>query len=203
VSDADDIEQLRAWGRDLAAAETSLWQPRTIAQAWATPAAGKLALTMQGWIDLDAVRSPLLEDRAPESEEELAAAWCAFGLVWEGWEKAAAVDATDPSHIVRSMLSAVHQAFAAVLPMRPEEADAGTSGPDGFGDWLPVFTALVTRCRLSLAEARALRVDAAFTLIAGERRDHGWRPQGAPYALRDAEASSTHSSTAQPEEAGA
>lgn len=175
------INDLRALGEELAGALRSGWEPACLARAFATPAAGALALTMQQWIDLDALRSPLLQGDLPETAAQLAAAAEIFGL---------ALDDLDPEEAAAlggAMLRACDAAFATALPMRPPQAEAGSEMADGFGTWLPLWAFLVSQCGLAPDAASALRVDRAYALMAATRRNQGWECAGTPYALRDAE----------------
>jgi hypothetical protein len=178
--------ELRAMGQDLAAAAQSRWQPACIARAFATPDPDVPVLTMQGWIDLDAARSPLLDGEIPSTADELDAAFAAFGL------KRSGLNPEEAAAVVDALMDAVDDAFALALPMSP--AGASTSGAaedDGFGSWLPLFACLVTQCGLLPQFVLALRVDRAFALVAALRRNQGWQPTGTPYALRESAAKTT------------
>ncbi len=177
---AEEEQQLRELGNDLAGAMQSDWQPACIAAAWRSERAGELALTMQGWIDLDAARSPLLCGGLPQTGVDLDAAFAAFVLGEEGLEPADAV------RVVVAMARAVETAFASALRMTPQNPATGDA--DGFGDWLPMLACLVTQCGLDPAAALGLRVDRAFMLVAAMRRNEGWQVSGEAYALRDVEA---------------
>lgn len=176
-------QQLRELGEDLAGAQQSPWEPGTIARAWATPAANALALTMQGWIDLSAIRSPILLGEAPSGREEILQTARAFGLNY-----AETLSGAEAAHLVNALLRAVDEAFAAALPMRPEQPTVGSNADaDGFGTWMLISAALITQCGLEPFAALALRVDQAFTLLAAHRRNQGWEVAGVSYALKDAE----------------
>ena len=172
---------LRSLAADLAAADQGAWQPRCIARAFALPADGTPVFTMQVWIDLDAASSPLLEGRLPETEEELHAAVDAF--------RCGPVDlsAEEAVGLGLMMREAIEEAFALSLPMNPPCDDGGgtMSLSGGFGDWLPIYAALVAQLGLSRAEARATPVGEAFALLAADKRNRGWMPSGATYAQRD------------------
>lgn len=175
-----EAQELREMGAEITGALQCPWQPRTIARAFATRKEGEVVFTMQRWIDLDAVRSPLLIGQAPKTETELRDAFEVFGLDLDG------ATAEDIARIVRVLQREIDDSFAAHLPMDPPEAGEPGSN-DGFGDWAPIFAALVTQCRLSLAEALAIPVAAASVLLAAHRSNQRWRPTGTPYALRDIE----------------
>jgi hypothetical protein len=171
-------QQLRELGNDLASALQSPWEPRCVARAFATPRASTPVLTMQGWIDLDAMRSVLLVDEIPETLEEVETAAAVFALSVEGLTAADAVD------VATAMRQGVRDAFAMALRMRPESG-ASDGARDGLGTWLPIFSCLVTQCGVPPSEALALPVGQAYALIAGHRRNQGWIITGTPYALRD------------------
>jgi len=180
----DDERELVEASQALAAAQASPWQPRCIARAFARPRPGEVAFTMQAWIDLDAAQSPLLVGEAPATAEGLDAAFAAFGLAHEE------LTPEETVAVVRALLRAIDAGFAAALRMQPPGESTSPAGDDGFGDWAPIFACLVVQCRLSLAEARALRVDAAHILMATMRRNERWTVSGVPYALRDLEEAS-------------
>lgn len=175
-----EAQELRELGEEIAAAERSPWEPGTIARAWATPDDGALALTMQGWIDLSAARSPILLDRYPETPAELHAAAASFGLA-----NFAALNPLEAVRVTNEMRRTVRAAFAAALKMQPPAVAEMGPEDDGFGVWMPILTALVTQCGLGVQEALALRVDQAFTLFATHLRNQGWHLGGTSYALRD------------------
>jgi len=172
---------LRELGNDLAAALQSEWEPRCISRTFRTPAPDALVLTMQGAIDLEDARSPLLQGRLPETVEQLRAAFDAFGRL-ELDPTALFPDAA--LHLALLMRDAVVESFAMALPMRELGAASATSD-DGFGRWLPLLACLVTQCGLSMEEALALPVGRAFALVAAMRRNDGWEVAGTSYALRE------------------
>ena len=174
-------QNLRSLAAELAAADSGAWQPRGIARAFALPPEGAPVFTMQTWIDLDASSSPLLEGRLPETEEELHAAVDAFRC---GPVDLSAEEAVGLGLMLRE---AIQEAFAMSLPMNPPCDDGGgtMSLSGGFGDWLPIYAALVAQLGLSRAEARATPVGEAFALLAADKRNRGWMPAGATYAQRD------------------
>jgi hypothetical protein len=177
----NEEKNLRSLAADLAAADASTWQPCCIARAFTLPADGAPIFTMQAWIDLDAASSPLLEGRLPETEEDLHAAVDAFhcGPV--------DLSAEEAMGLGLMMREAIEEAFALSLPMTPPSNDGGgtLSLSAGFGDWLPIYAALVAQLGLSRADARATPVGEAFALLAADKRNRGWMPAGATYAQRD------------------
>ena len=174
-------QNLRSLAADLAGAEQSAWQPRCLARAFATPEEGRPVFTMQTWIDLDAASSPLLEGRLPETGEDLDAAVDAFRC------GPADLSPDEAVGVGLMMREAIEEAFALSLPMiPPNDGDGGAlSLSGGFGDWLPIYAALVAQLGLSRADARATPVGEAFALLAADKRNRGWMPAGATYAQRD------------------
>ncbi len=181
----DEEQQLRELGEELAGAQQSEWQPRCIAEAWRSPVDGAIALTMQGWIDLDAARSPMLRGEVPDQVAEFEVCARAFGVVTERME---GVEMARTAMTMRDAVAAAFRAALKMVPADPQLAPADAQASDGFGDWLPMLTFLVKECGLHLDEALALRVDRAFMIMAAVRRNQGWRVAGMNYALRDAEA---------------
>jgi len=169
---------LRAMSDDLAKAAENLAEPRCVARAFATPAENQIVLTMQNWIDLEALRSPLLRLELPEPPDTLEAAARVFALTIHGLTPKEAL------LVAGAMRRATAGAFAMALPMRrPGVAEGG--GDDGFGAWLPLFAFLISECGLDAASARALPVDQAFALLAACRRNQGWECADVSYARRD------------------
>ncbi len=166
---ADEEHALRELGRELAGALETPWEPACIAHAFRAPRAGEIVLTMQRWIELEALRSPLLHGELPADADALAETARVFDLATEELEAGEMVD------VAQAMRRAVAVAFAMHLPMRPENAAEAEAG---FGSWLPTFTDLVVECGMA-------PVAQAFALLAGLRRLQGWRVAGVSYAQRD------------------
>jgi hypothetical protein len=161
---------------ELTAAKASPWEPRCIAHAFARQDAQPIDFTMQAWIELEAMRSPLLQGELPEDLEDLEDALNAVGQSAKDLDSAQAID------VGHAVIVVISEAFAMALPMKEPGAETQeTEGPDGFGTWLPIFACLVTQCGLSPADARALRVAEAYALIAAHRRNQGWNEAGQPY----------------------
>lgn len=173
-------QDLHDLGEEIAGAMSGAWEPACLARAFATPGPDTVDLTMQGWIDLDRARSPLLMGRALETDEQLASSAAAFGLSVE------VLNEEEKAECACLIDRAVQRAFATAMPMR-EPGAQGSAAPDGFGAWLPMFAFLVAECHLAPDVATALRVDQAFALIAAARRNQGWMTAGTPYALREPE----------------
>lgn len=146
-----------------------------------TPSPGALVLTMQGWIDLEAVKSPLLQGRLPEGDDlvgQMSAAVDAFGL------GQLEVTPGELLELAEAMLDAVHAAFAMNIKLRAPGAMGG--GADrGFGVALPILSCLLSELHLSRTDALATPVAQAFGLIAGHRHNQGWQALDATYAQRD------------------
>lgn len=173
-------ELLRQFGDELSEALNSKWQPLCIAAAFRTAPPGTLHLTLQGWIDLDFVRSPLLLGDIPEDLPGLQIALDAFGIMELD---PFALTSEESLALAKQCREAVQRAFSTCLSMKPVEADSNCT-PNGMGDWLPLYACLVTQCGVSPKDALELRVDRAYALIAGMRRNEGWQNAGTPYALR-------------------
>jgi hypothetical protein len=175
---SDDLSDLRAMSADLSAAMNGPWEPRCIARAFAARD-GVMVFRMQTWIDLDAIKSPLLDLQMPPFVEEVGAALNAFN-----YKITEELKAGEARVLAQMMLDAVREAFEMICPMLPPEGSI-QHALDGFGQWLPIIACLVTQCRLSMAEARSLPVGEAFPLIAAMRRNEGWSVAGVTYAYRD------------------
>ena len=79
---AEEEAGLKALGEELEAARRSQWQPRAVARVFGRgPGEGPVRLTMQGWIDLEWVQSPLLEGGYPRSIQEIEEASSVWGRV--------------------------------------------------------------------------------------------------------------------------
>jgi hypothetical protein len=177
-----ELDELVKISEEAAEVLRSPWEPRCVARAFASHQPGTFTMTMQVWIDLAAIRSPLLQEAAPESLEEFRDALEAFGVVEkEGCE----LTPEEAAVMTDEMLTAVRDAFSMGLKMQPPNGTVADEEPDGFGDWLIVWAALKTQCGCTRAEALAFPVGQAFALIAAARRNEGWKVTGEPYALRD------------------
>lgn len=174
-----DLAYLVEEANALAEAANSPWEPRCISDAFA-PSTRTFSLTIQAWVALDAIRSPVLFGRAPETQEEFSLALAAFGL-----EPGQALTAEEAAVLAADMCDAVVAGFSTVLPMRSSESSGSSMMGDGFGRWLPIFACLVVQCGLSPADANAMPVAQAYALLAAMRRNQGWKEAGTPYNLRD------------------
>lgn len=183
----EDEQDLRDLQSELGAAKSSPWQPRCVARAFGSgTTAGEFVLTMQAWIDLDAVESPFLLGVLPEDSEraleDFALALQAFGY------GAATPENCDGEELValgERMVRAIVEAMGMELQLAPPEGCTLDRTDNGMGKWLPIMACLVSQMGLSLTEARALAVGQAFALIAGHRVNEGWSVAGENYALQD------------------
>jgi len=179
---ASEEQKLRALQADLAQAEQGKWEPRCVCDAFATNNGG-LVLTMQGWIDLEAVKSPLLYYQLPDGEDtvaQLSAAVDAF--------RCGPLEKVKPESAValgNAMIEAVREAFSLQIAMDPP-GKSQSRPPGGFGRWLPIFACLIGQLKMSRFDALATPVKQAFGLIAAHRHNQGWLPATATYAQRDA-----------------
>lgn len=176
MTDAEERE-LRALGEELASVDQSPWEPRCIAAAFYPPA-NLPVLTMERWIALDAIQSPLLLGKRPSDLETLESAANIFAL------SARTLSAEEAILLGNQLLEVVNGAFAMALRMRQpgSEQDAGGAG---FGSWLPLFTCLLVDCGMPAADVRAFPVGQAFAVLAAMRRNQGWEPAETSYAQRD------------------
>jgi hypothetical protein len=172
-----EIQKLKEMGQDLAGAMQSPWEPGCVARAFAD-ARSQIGLTMQGWINLDAARSPMLIGLPLETDEDLFAAAEAFEIDLDE------MDEEDKALCSLGMERATREAFGMVLRMR-EPGATGTMSADGFGAWLPMMAFLLAECRMSYDVACRTFVGRAFALIAAVRRNQGWEVAGEAYAMRE------------------
>lgn len=187
-------QQLRELSNEIAEIEKSAWQPSCIARAFAPPA-GAFTFTMQVWIALDLARSPLLEYEPLLELTDFEAALKAFG-----YPVPEELTAAESVILGEDMLAAVREGFSSALRMDPP-GESESLDIDGFGPWLPIFTALITQCNHTRLDALACPVAQAFQILAAAKHNLGWRSRGTPYALRDigAEPKAEASVTSDPE----
>jgi len=180
---AEEMAALRALSEELANAETSPWQPRCICDAFAPNdgnfPAPRFVLTMERWIALERVKSPVLARRLPDTTEELEQALRAFGYMGPS-----ELEIHEWTLLAEEMVTAIEKGFSTVLAMRPKD-DEGQGERGGFGAWAPLFTCLVTQAGLTPAIAMAMPVEQANILLATMRWNQGWEEVGTPYAIRD------------------
>lgn len=172
-----EIETLKAMGMDLSGALHSDFEPGCVALVFSRFGDRQAGFTMQRWIDLSAVLSPLLSTGVLESDADLLAAADIFEMDVK--------DATDEDKALCAlgMERMVREGFAMALKMTQPDAVEGR-GDEGFGAWLPMYAFLI-RCGFSDAEARGYEVGQAFALMAATRSNEGWNVAGVKYALRD------------------
>jgi hypothetical protein len=180
MNDAEE-NALHELGNELASAMHSAWEPACIARAFASSSLRTFRFTMQTWINLEAIRSPVLQGDLPETALEFQRTLIAFGCA----EKEE-LTADEMIALARDMIETIAEAFAMALPMKPGGDDGGKECAEGFGRWLPIYCALKTQCGFSHVETMALEVAQAFAVIAGLRRNQGWECAGEVYALREA-----------------
>lgn len=177
-----ELEELRKLSGDIAANEKSPWQPSCISAAFATVQRA-FVFTMQAWINLDFVRSPILHGKLPVEGDVL-------------HQLSDAVDAFDagpfndisPEEAIalgELMLEEVNRGFGMVLKMNPPAGMRAGGSDDGFGSWLPVLTCLISELEMRESDALATHVGQAFALIATYRHNQGWTCGGISYAQRD------------------
>ena len=169
---------LRELGEELQAARSSHWQPAAVAKAFGER--GKRRLTMQGWIELDWVRSPLLEGKYPGTMGEIEEVFRAFGERREGLAPEETVER------IGKMKEAIEEGFAALMTMAPPDGEGGEGRDAGMGNWLPMVACLVGEMGIGPAAALALPVGQALALIAALRANQGWMPRRDTYRDREA-----------------
>ncbi|EDY16680.1 hypothetical protein CfE428DRAFT_5793 [Chthoniobacter flavus Ellin428] len=176
-----DIEDLKAFGSEISTAANAPHEPRCIARAFASPLETDLRFTMQVWIDLEAIQSPILRGEAFEDAAQIEHAARAFAMDL----RPTTVTPKEAAACLDAMRDAIADAFELSLKMsRPGESQTGDS--DGFGTWLPIYACLVTQCRIDPEAALRMDVGRAFALISAFRHNDGYRVAGGtPYALRD------------------
>lgn len=178
-----DIDRLKEKSRQLARSERSPWEPRAVARAFAREAVRTfqgqpMRFTLQAWIDLEYALSPLLMLRLPETLEELEAAMMAFDLDLKELTPAEAVEMGE------LMIAVIGDGFAMRLDMQ-QPGVAAVPAADGFGAWLPIYSALVKQCGIAPAPALQMEVGHVFALLAAGKANEGWEPVGKPYAWRE------------------
>jgi hypothetical protein len=183
---AQDEQELRELQADLLAAERSPWQPRCVARAFRAQAAREpFVLTMQAWIDLDAVQSPFLLGRLPEADEvfiRFEEAFAAFGHHGTTPEEC---DGDELVALGRKMIDAIVEAFSMRVRLEPPEGFLAKSVNNGMGEWLPIVTCLVGQLGFTVPAARMIPVSEAFALIASHRCNQGWTVASDSYSQRD------------------
>lgn len=177
-----ELDELNALGSEAAQVLQSGREPSCVARAFRSKSTRTFVLTMQGWIDLAAIESPVLQMQLPGTLAECAAALECFGA-----SAAGIVELTPEEALVmgEEMVLACAEAFSMRLKMRPPGVGETAADDDGMGEWLPVWSSLVTQCGLSPEVANALAVGRAFALIAGLLWHRGWKVADEPYALRE------------------
>ncbi len=198
---------MQALGMAVAEGLHEPFEPRVIAHCFARrdhmPEA-RPRLTMQGWIDLEAARSPfLLEEPSQEPMRDVEIALRALG--WDAeieelrrrdWRGRRKITVPRLAELTVQILAALRERHSTGIAMAPAgggkraEHDMESSlEDDGFGNWGPVMACLLSELRFSLKEALGCDVSAAFALIAAMRRNQGWKACGDHYRAREVDGS--------------
>jgi hypothetical protein len=180
------VARLQERNRALAAAANCVWEPETVADGFARSRGSVFTLTMQGWIDLSAMRSPILLEEEPEGGPEEIGRQIDDALKAFGWPVTCVEMERDQIEAcVSRMIDAVRLGFGAILPMSdPRAAGGRTSKPGGFGLFSTTLAALIGQLGMSRADALGTPVAQAFVLIAADKWNSGWEVNGISYAQR-------------------
>lgn len=155
------------------------------------------ALTFRGWLELARARSPWISGEWETLDDERAVLAVAEGVkVLAGADTpAAAIAGRLAAGGLPALLEAadavarrMREAWGTAVAMRHPDDKGGARGGDdgdGFGRWLPVFAAVVTQLGTGWRAALDTPVNVALALLAGARRNEGWRVTGERYADRD------------------
>ena len=177
----EEWRETRELSEEIVARENSPWQPQCIADAFAcdlNAPAPRFVLTLQRWINLERVRSPVLNGIYPPEIEDLEKALRAFDYAGES-----ELLIKEWVQLAGEMVEACKRGFSTMLGMKPKDSQA-TNERDGFGGWAPMFACLVTQAGLTPSTALCMPVEQANILIAAMRRNQGWVEVGEPYNLR-------------------
>ncbi|HEX8313003.1 MAG TPA: hypothetical protein VF614_16885 [Chthoniobacteraceae bacterium] len=181
--DSGSLEDLYALSREIAEQEQSPWEPRCVSAMFSTVRQKRFRFTMQAWIDLDAIRSPLLDGAIPRKLEEIDEALSIFGF-----EVREELEADEYIALSEEMLEVVNQGFAMSLGMRdPNEKESSSARPEHFGNWLPLVACMVTQFKIPYETVLKMKVGEALALVACSRHNQGWESEGTPYKLRESE----------------
>ena len=178
MSDAEDIADLQTLGSEVAGALQSAREPGCVVRAFASPLPGTIVVTMQRWMDLEAVGSPIVAGCALETDDDLHKTAAIFEL------NLTELDAEAVARCAIAMERAGLEMYALTLKMRQPGATGGALD-DGCGTWLPLMAFLLAECHVGYAEAQQMPVTRAFGLMAAVRRNQGWDVVGEPYAMRE------------------
>jgi hypothetical protein len=192
----DEMARLRAFSAELAGAEVSPWQPRCVVRAFGLRGRGEVEFTMARWLELEKLRSPVLQLEYPETVEAIEATLRVFGL-------SAALGAEDEPEeqlapedsylAMGAIIREIGESFALGLKMQPRLAQGETllePPQNGMGAWLTTYAALISQCHQSRREAKEWRVGEALAVLCGMRANQGWTVVDETYAQRDAAESS-------------
>lgn len=188
-------QQLHALGNALADAEQSAWQPACVREAllacgltvgpWHVP-----DLTLRRWLQLEAVRSPLLGGAWSKCADLRLMEICrALRILLERevaiHELMASVAPEELGKFIDSLTELVSRAFATVLPMHPPgDSVTPPAHPPGFGWVLALYCELRAR-GCSRDDALDTPVAEAFALQAMSRWQQGWQITNLGYAQRE------------------
>jgi len=194
LSDAE-ADRLRAVSARIAGAQfESTWQPMVISHAFARrdhmPEA-RPRVTMQGWIDLDAARSPFLVGGRP-GLDDLVIAVRALGWTRELAElidiegKGPMATPERAIEIAGWVSMAIEEGRSTEIGMAPpEKMVSAWNGDEGFGEWGPIMACLLHELHIGFAEGLQMDRSRAVALVACLRANQGWKPKGDNYRLRE------------------
>jgi len=178
----EEEKGLRELQAELAGLDKSPWQPRVVSTAFTSRSGHAFTLTMQGWIDLDFVKSPLLNGGLPTSVAELEDALAAFK---HSACSPAKLEPHEAAVLARRMRAAVDRAFATSLKMRNPRVQSESMDNDGFGGWVLILAALISGLGMSRTDALECPVDQAFAILAGDKHNKGWIVSAENYRSRE------------------
>lgn len=180
----------------VAAAENSPWQPRLVSEAFlaTTVRVGWWdlgPLTMRGWLALDARRSPFLSGDPLPPEMVLERLAEAIGIL--SGQTVTVDDVTreiasggGPAAI-QAVTGICNARFSTSVSMVSPIRGGTPMKEDGFGSWLPIFTALVKELGLSIESALDIAVNQAIALLSTARHNEGYTVAGENYRVREIE----------------
>lgn len=184
------IAELRAENARLAAVCNTGWEPRVVTLAFARQHSSRIKFTLQTWIDLEAVESPLLRSEIP-SDYDTAVDVMADAL--QAFEQPPIERAMEPEELLRAMramVQLIENAWAMNVPMQEPTPQGGApSGPTrdpGTGRWLALYSCLVAQLGIAPDVALRMEVAKAYALVVGHRGNTGRVPTGISYAQMDA-----------------
>lgn len=179
----------------VAAAENSPWQPRLVAEAF-LPQPVRIGgpwslgpLTMRGWLALDARRSPFLSGDPIPPEEipgRIAEVLTAFyGIDHDADDVIEHLPPGETAAAIAAIRALVCSAFATALSMASPIQGGEPGKEDGFGSWLPVWTALRKELGMGKEEAAETPVAQALAMLATARHNEGYTVKGENYRIKE------------------